>query len=411
MKGHVRTSDVRGYSRLAIDATLGVTAIVEAMHHNIARAPRILGETSHAPTRGITGLVYRTIRGVTRLVGGGIDTVLANLVPEFAADATSPEREAMLAALNGVVGDHLVASGNPLAIPMQWRIGGRPLLLTPDVLAAALPRPTRRILVLAHGLCMNDRQWQRNGHDHGAALALDAGFTPVYLHYNSGLAISRNGRALAGLLDDLVRAWPAPVDELVLLGFSMGGLVIRGACHYGRLAGQRWIERVSSMVFLGTPHHGAPLERGGHWVDLVLEASPYTAALARLGKIRSAGITDLRHGRVAGDAGDEARSATPRRSPNPVVPLPEGVACYAIAGSIAKAGGGAGARLLGDGLVPLKSALGQHARPSRCLSIPASQQWVGHQLYHFDLLDRKDVYAQLRCWLQAPRSSVVPSTE
>jgi hypothetical protein len=403
LKAHVRTSDVRGYSRLAVDATLGVTRIVESMHHNIIRTPGILGTATNAPTGGITGLVYRTIRGVTRLVGGGIDAALANLVPEFGADAASPERDALLAALNGVVGDHLVASGNPLAIPMRMRSNGQPLELTREALAVTMPRSTRRILVLAHGLCMSDRQWLRDGHDHGAALAIDAGFTPVYLHYNSGLAIAGNGRAFADLLEALVGAWPTPVDELVLLGFSMGGLVARSACHYGMRAGHRWPGRLSRIVFAGTPHHGAPLEQGGHWVDLVLEASPYTAALARLGKIRSAGITDLRHGSVADDDGDDTgRARHPRRS-NPLVPLPQGVACYAIAGSIARAGGGSGARLLGDGLVPLRSALGQHARPDRCLAIPPSQQWVGYQLYHLDLLQRKDVYAQLRRWLVVPR--------
>ncbi len=404
LKSHVRAADVRGYSRLAVDATLGVTRIVESMHHNIIRTPGILGAATHAPAGGITGLVYRTIRGVTRLVGGGIDAALANLVPEFGADAASPERDALLAALNGVVGDHLAASGNPLAIPMRLRSGGQPLELTPDALAAALPGPARRILVLAHGLCMSDRQWLREGHDHGAALAIDAGYTPVYLHYNSGLAVAGNGRAFADLLESLMDAWPVPVDELALLGFSMGGLVARSACHYAGRAGHRWPRRLSRMVFVGTPHHGAPLEQGGHWVDRVLEASPYTAALARLGKVRSAGITDLRHGSVADDDGDEAGPATHARRSIPVVPLPPGVACHAIAGSIAKAGGGAGARLLGDGLVPLKSALGQHARPDRCLAIPPSQQWVGYQLHHLEMLSRSDVYAQLRHWLAPARA-------
>lgn len=402
LKAHLRTADVRGYSRLAVDATLGVTRVVEAMHHNILRTPGILGAATDAPIDGITGLVYRTIRGVTRLVGGGVDAALANLVPEFGAEAASPERDALLAALNGVVGDHLAASGNPLAIPMRLRCKGQPLVLTKEGLAVGLPQPTRRILVLAHGLCMSDRQWRRRGHDHGAALAIDAGFTPVYLHYNSGLAIADNGREFADLLEALVGAWPTPVNELVLLGFSMGGLVARSACRHAERAGQRWRGCLSRMVFIGTPHHGAPLEQGGHWVDLVLEASPYTAALARLGKIRSAGIVDLRHGNVAGDDADAADSPVRARRQPSFVPLPGDVACHAIAGSIAKAGGGAGARLLGDGLVPLKSALGQHARPGRCLAIPSSRQWVGYQLHHLELLDRSDVYAQLLRWLAPP---------
>jgi hypothetical protein len=54
----------------------------------------------------------------------------------------------------------------------------------------------------------------------------------------------------------------------------------------------------SHGVFLDTPHHGALLERGGNWVNLCLGLSPYTAPFARLCKLRSAGITDLRYGNV-----------------------------------------------------------------------------------------------------------------
>ena len=86
--------------------------------------------------------------------------------------SSSPEREAFVAALNGVWGDHLANTGNPLAIAMSLRVGGRPY-------QATLRAPTRKLLVLVHGLAMNDLQWTRRGHDHGQALARDLGFTPV----------------------------------------------------------------------------------------------------------------------------------------------------------------------------------------------------------------------------------------
>src|SRR5205823_7106966 len=89
------------------------------------------------------------------------------------------------------------------------------------------------VLVLIHGLCMNDLQWQRDGHDHGAVLARELGFTPVYLSYNSGLHISTNGRELSAQLQALLDAWPCPVQRLVLVGHSMGGLLARSALHYG----------------------------------------------------------------------------------------------------------------------------------------------------------------------------------
>jgi pimeloyl-ACP methyl ester carboxylesterase len=398
-KTHIRPTDIRGFSRLAIDATLGLTRLVETMHHNIARTPGPLGAYTQEPTQGITGMIYRGIQGATRLVGGGIDTLLAQLLPllDRHAAGSSETREAILAALNGVLGDHLAASANPLAIPMQLRRDGQPLTLTAADLAARIPQASGKILLLVHGLCMNDLQWRRHGHDHGAALAAD-GFTPLYLHYNSGRHISSNGHDLAALLEILLREWPLPVEQLVIVGHSMGGLVARSACHYGELAGHTWSQRLRKMVFLGTPHHGAPLERGGNWVNVILELSPYTAALARLAKIRSAGITDLRHGSILDEDwqhGDRfARARKPR-----AVPLPAGVPCYAVGVTRAKAAGKAEKVLPGDGLVPLDSALGRHAEPGRCLEIPESRQWIGHDMNHLDLLDSAEVCAQLRSWL------------
>lgn len=398
---HVCLSDLRGYSRLAVEATLGMTDLVETMHQNIARAPGVRGTPARKRTTGITGLVYRAIRGVTRVVGGGIDAALAPLVRPLGPGASSAEREAMLAALHGVLGDHIASSGNPLAIPMRLRRDGQPLELSRQALAAAIPQPGGKVLLLAHGLCMNDLQWRRKGHDHGAALAADAGFTPVYLHYNSGLHISINGRALADRIETLLHAWPVPVEELALLGHSMGGLVFRSACHYARLEGHDWPRHLRKIVFLGTPHQGSPLERGGNWVDFFLSGSSYTAALARFGKIRSAGITDLRHGSLL-DEDWERRDRFARSKDKPLtVPLPDGVRCYAIGASIAESAS-ALSEPLGDGFVPLPSALGQHKDPNRSLPFPESQQWIGYGMSHFDLLDRREVYERIREWVTQP---------
>jgi len=402
-KAFVHAADIRGAGRLAVDATIGLTSLIETMHHNILRTPGILGESTQKPTSGITGLVYKSIRGITRAVGGGIDAVLARLVPFFGDRASSAEREVVLAALNGVLGDHLQHSANPLAIPTRLRRQGLALELKRDSLAAVIPGATGRVLVLVHGLCMNDLLWRRNDHDHGAALAVDAGFTPVYLNYNSGLHVSTNGHAFAGQLEVLLRAWPVPVDELVLLGHSMGGLVARSACHYAALARHAWPQHLRKIIFLGTPHHGAPLERGGNWIDAVLDASPYTTAFARLGKIRSAGVTDLRHGSMLDEDWDQQdRFARSRRTPC-ALPLPANVDCCTIAASIAKKSGGLAERLLGDGLVPLASALGKHKDPGRQLAFPKDRQWTGHGMNHLDLLDRKEVYAQIRRWLGQSR--------
>lgn len=395
-------SDMRGAARLATDATAGLADLVESMHERIARLP---GSGMPAPdgrTRGMTGLVYKTVRGVTRVVGGSIEALLGLLAPAIDDPESLRERDTLLAALNGVLGDYLAATGNPLATPMTLRRDGRAFALDPRALAASLPDAGPRLLVLVHGLCMNDQQWLRDGHDHGAAVGRDLGFTPLYVRHNSGLHVSINGHALAQLLERLVDQWPQPVERLALVGHSMGGLLARSAVHYAALAGLRWPRLLSDMVFLGTPHHGAPLERAGHWFNLLLGATPYAAPFARLGRLRSAGITDLRHGSLLDEdwvGRDRFDRGPDRRLP---VPLPQGVHCCAVAGSLGAAGADAASRLLGDGLVPLASALGQHPDPRRSLDFGADRQWVASGVGHLQLLGDPGVYARLRHWL-APR--------
>ncbi len=405
-QSHLHPSDLRGFSRLTIDAVGGLTDLVEAMHHNIASTPAILGKPKSGRTTGITGLVYRSVRGMTRLVGGGLDAVLGRLVPLFGEKQSSPEREAILAVLNGVLGDYLEASGNPLAIHMHLRRDGRPLQLDKAALSSAIPNAGGKLLVLAHGLCMNDLQWKRQGHDHGAALARDLGCTSVYLHYNSGRHISVNGREFADLLEALLAHWPVPVKELTILGHSMGGLLARSAWHYGTAAGHAWPQRLKKLVFLGTPHHGAPMERGGNWIDITLGASPYTAPLSRLGKIRSAGITDLRHTYLLDEDWHGRDRFVRSTGHHAAVPLPEGVPCYAIAGTTGKQAGDLKDRLIGDGLVPLASALGCHAEDDRNLMFPPDRQWIAHATGHLDLLCRTQVYEQIKGWLaERPKSA------
>ena len=397
----IHPSDVLGFSRLAFDATTGLVDLVEGMHLNIAHKPGILGTPLQGPTSGITGLVYMSIRALTGLLGSGVDALLSPLVPLLGERHSPPGREAVLAALNGVMGDYLAATGNPLAISMSLRQDGKPLVFERRASARALPRlskPGNKLLVLAHGLCMNDLQWSRKGHNHGAALARDLGYTPVYLHYNSGLHISTNGRSFADLVEALLEQWPVPLDDFAIIGHSMGGLVARSGYHYATAAGYDWPRRLRQIVFLATPHHGAPLERGGAWVNALTGLSPYTAPFASLGRIRSAGITDLRYGSLLDDdwiGQDRFRPSPDLRRP---LPLPDQVHCYAMAAATAKKTR-ALASLLGDGLVPVDSALGRHEDPRRTLAFPESRQWVGYGLSHFDLLNDPTVYQQIKQWL------------
>lgn len=385
--------DLRGASRLAVEATAGVTDLVEAMHHTIAGGPAILGRPLDGLARLFTAPTYATIRAVTQLVGAGIDAALDQLAPLLGESAPGPEREAVMAVLNGVLGDYLSETKNPLAIRMSLRQSGQPLERAG--LRAAFPEAGGKLLVLVHGSSMNDLQWNRNGHDHGAALARDLGYTPLYLHYNSGLHISTNAHAFAALLEEIVAAWPAPLEELAIVAHSMGGLVARSACHAGEVASHAWRSALRRLVFLGTPHHGAPLERGGSWVHLLLGVSRYSAPFARLARIRSAGVTDMRFGNVLDEhwqGRDRFAVGEDTRRP---LPLPDRVACYAVAATTAP---GASSKLPGDGLVTVDSALGRHRAPELTLAFPEAHQWIGFGTNHLDLLDRAEVYAKLRSW-------------
>lgn len=388
--------DLRGASRLAIDATRGVTDLVEAMHRTIGGGPALLGRPLDGPTRLVTGLVYKSIRGVTQWVGASLDLALAQLAPLLGESVPGPEREAMLAVLNGVLGDYLHETGNPLAIPMRLRRDGQPLALEPQALRAALPDATDTPVVLVHGSCMNDRQWLRLGHDHGAALGRDLGYTPLYLHYNSGLHISTNGRTLAAQLEELVAAWPVPLAGLVLVGHSMGGLVARSACRAGETAHHGWRRKLRALVCLGSPHHGAAFERGGNWIEVLLGLSRYSAPFARLGRLRSAGVTDMRFGNVLDEHWQGHDRFAPRRDTRSALPLPDGVACYAVAATMATQ---PAARLPGDGMVSVDSALGRHARAELTLAFPEAHQWIGFGMGHLDLLSRPEVYDTIRRWL------------
>lgn len=409
----VLVSDLHGLARLGVDATVGITDLVEAVHHSIESRLGVADAASGGRTSGITGFVYRRVRGVTRLVGQGLDAVFGVLTERVlpatagaSADGTpgdagvALQREALRSAVNGVWGDHLAQTGNPLAIPMRLRVAGRALDLSAPLTGQLPAEVSGRVLLLVHGLCMNDLRWSRRGHDHGQMLAAELGATALYLHYNTGRHVSQNGRELAALLETLLARWPVPIQELTLIGHSMGGLVLRSACHIGAAASQAWLGRLRALVFLGTPHHGAPLERGGRLLDGALGLSPYVRPFARLGRSRSPGITDLRYGNLQ-DADWQGRDRhAQKRDDRRATPLPAGVAVHLVAATTAERETDLSARLLGDGLVPLASALGRHNDPALTLRVADSDRWVVNGANHWDLLDHPEVAQALRRWIK-----------
>jgi hypothetical protein len=391
-------SKLRGLARLAVEGIVGVAKIVESVHFTIlhplkaGKGPRSFGD------RGLKGGIYRVIRTLTHRVGDHVDATLSLLTPLEGEPTLA--REALLPILNGLAGDHLAATGNPMATVMGLYYEGKPLALETRELAAAIPEPGTRLLLLVHGLCMSDRNWCRDGLDHGVALARDLGLTPLHLRYNSGLHVSTNGKILAECLQALVTQWPEPVESLAILAHSMGGLLARSACHQAKVSGQAWLGALHHLVFLGTPHHGSPWERWGHLLERGLAASLYGGPFANLGKLRSAGITDLRYGNLLDEDWQGRDPFAAGRDERAHVPLPENVVCCAMAATLGKSPNSWRTRLVGDGLVPLDSALGRHRDPGRCLDFPADRVWIGKGLGHLDLLASPEVFARIRGWLR-----------
>lgn len=405
---HLRSTDLQGLAKLATQATVNVTKIAEGVTQSVWSTLGAPSDKAKDQTRGITGLVYKSIQGITQLVGKGAESLLISLQPLLERIDSEPQesapREAVLAALNGVMGDRMAESDNPLATTMTLRFQNQALNWEAMPAKAVL---TGKVLIVVHGLCMNDLQWTVQHEDtsinHAETLAAKLGYTPVYVRYNTGLHTSQNGQTLANQLELLSALWPVPLEEISVLVHSMGGLVARSAVHAAQQGKRHWVKKLKNIVFLGTPHHGAPLEKAGNWVDVLLGVTPYSAPFKRLVELRSSGITDLRFGNVLDSDWQHQDRFKPKTKPEQVdrehLPLPEGVACFTIAATTAAKRGLLAERLIGDGLVPLNSALGIHSNAAMSLDFSKSKQLVVYSTNHMALLSSADVGEQLVAWL------------
>ena len=132
----------------------------------------------------------------------------------------------------------------------------------------------------------------------------------------------------------------------------------------------------------------------------MLDISRYSAPLARLGKLRSAGVTDLRFGNVLEEHWEGRDHFAHGADPRVELKLPDGIACYAIAGTTSPEGQ---SNFVGDGMVPVDSALGRHEASHLTLAFPEAHQLVCYGTGHLDLLSRPEVYAKHKEGL-APRA-------
>ncbi len=395
---------IQGTALLAFDSVEAITNSVQKMHDNIAKGPLAWLPGGHRPAGAhglIAGGVYAAIRGVNSALRTGVDQTFRLLPGTTVVGHSSTAEVSMVAALNGVLGDHLEATGNPLAIPMTMMTNGAPLPLEPGALADTLPGASPHLVILVHGLSLSELSWRRKGRPSiGDRLQNELGCTPLYLRYNTGRHISTNGRELAEMLEQLCEAWPVPVESLSLIGHSMGGLVIRSAGWYGERSGNRWLARLRRVVCLGTPHHGSPLEKAGHAFDLAMQKLPYTEPLA-FGRHRSAGIKDLHHGDLLDQDWQAHHPRRPRRDRRQPVPLLDGVEYYFAAATLGRHRHDPLGYLLGDLLVRLDSAVGSHRDDLRTLAVKPANCRVFHEKNHFDLLDDTRVHQQIVDWFSA----------
>ena len=360
-----------------------------------------------APVRlihdGVAGALYDGVRRVLEAHPRGAASALARSTAQQApALAQSPRGSLALAALNAYVGDALAATGSELALDMTLRHRGADLPLDPDGLAQALPDAGPRVAIFVHGLGETDASWrlradgQRPGY--GAGLQRDLGHAPIELRYNTGLHISENGRAFAGLLEELHEAWPVAIEEIVIVGHSMGGLVARSACHYGQNDRHRWTSAVRHVFCLGSPHLGAPLEKGVNALGWALSRVPETRPLANALNVRSAGIKDLRFGSCAEEDWcdcDPDELLTDRCRDVPFLP---GARFYFVAATLSRRPGDPLGAILGDLLVRFPSASGAGRTRQIGFAIEDGHHVGG--VTHFDLLNHPAVYDQIRAWIQ-----------
>ena len=295
-------------------------------------------------------------------------------------DAT-PKGRFVLSVVNGLIGDRLVEEAPGSVITMSIRVDGRDVPTEAGPLAEAFPDATGDVVVFAHGLMEHDRNWFRRAGElgsYGDQLAAGGQWTPVYLRFNTGLALAENGVGLASLVDELVQTWPVPVRRIAFVGHSLGGLVVRAACAVSTDSAEPWNRLVTNVVFLGTPHLGAPLERAVAVGSRALGVLPESAPLARILEYRSIGILDLRNG-LAADVQNlpHARYHLVSATLGSTVwhPLSLG---------------------LGDLLVRHPSAMGRGRHGEMfpgadTLHLPNSD--------HFDLLNHPDVHRKLKEWL------------
>ncbi|MCW2754479.1 MAG: hypothetical protein JWQ32_1890 [Marmoricola sp.] len=304
----------------------------------------------------------------------------------------------VVSAVNGLIGDKLVADGSPLAIEIGVRQRGRDVPLTRAGLGHAYPQASDAIVVFLHGLCETEDYWDRQSRprpadgttaaSYGVRLAADEGWSPVFVRANTGVSLAEAGVALSSLLTRLVASWPTEVRRIALVGHSMGGLMARAACAVTLDSDAPWTDLVTDIVTLGAPHTGSPVERSIARGIRVAARAPELMPLARIFEQRSVGVLDLHDG-----------------MPEDVAAVPN-ARYHLVAATLSRSPKHPVAATVGDLLVQYRSAVG--LLPGDVEMFPGADVLHVPGAGHFDLLNHDDVYAALRGWLARTGSTTTP---
>jgi hypothetical protein len=371
---------------LVLSAARDIHGSVAGRVHGVV--DRVVGGTTltHRAHDGIAGAVYGGVGLGLRAAARGLRA--ADRCGIGAPIESTARGRFVVSAVNGLIGDRLVAEGSPLAIEIGVRHEGRDLPLDPASLASAYPDAGPDLVVFVHGLCETEHYWDRRSRprpadrssapSYGARLAAE-GWSPVYVRANTGLPIAESGVALNSVVGRLVEAWPTDVRRVAFVGHSMGGLIVRAACAVSTSEDRSWTRHVTDVVLLGAPHLGSPVERsiarGVRAFHQVPELSPF----ARIFDQRSRGVLDLHDGPA-----DEVAHVPHARY-------------HLVAATVTRSPRHPLAATVGDLLVPYRSAAG--LLPDGGEIFPGADVLHVPNADHFDLLNHDDVHAALRSWL------------